>query len=257
MTNQNVPKYIYELLQCCNVALIVVDMQNDFTVRPLIQDGKIPSKINLNDGYDLCHLNGGSLYVPEAEQIIGVINSLLRVAKWSIFTKDWHPCNHISFASNSRGKKVGDTIEVCVPAGEAIFSHDATIINGCCCYEQFLWPNHSVQCTWGAKINKNLCTNLASCFVLKGDDPAVDSYSAFFNNCGGESTGLNEWLSEHNINTLIITGVETAHCPYFTALDALNLGYKVIFLLAALRGISQDTSNAAIQDLRENGACIV
>ena len=67
-------------------ALIVVDMQNDFC-------------------------KGGSLEVVGSESIIPYINCLMENKKYDeiIFTQDFHPKEHKSFASN-HGKNVGEVI---------------------------------------------------------------------------------------------------------------------------------------------------
>ena len=68
-------------------ALIVVDMQNDF-------------------------LPGGSLPVEEGDLIIEEINMTAKKFKnyggFVVLTQDWHPKNHLSFASNHQGRNPGD-----------------------------------------------------------------------------------------------------------------------------------------------------
>lgn len=68
-------------------ALIIVDMQNDFT-------------------------SGGALAVPGGDEIIPVVNSLQRKFDLVIATQDWHPQGHKSFASSHPGKKVFDKISL-------------------------------------------------------------------------------------------------------------------------------------------------
>ncbi len=66
-------------------ALIIVDVQNDFT-------------------------SGGHLAVPRGEEIIPVVNALQKKFDLVVATQDWHPTNHKSFASNHEGKKPFDKI---------------------------------------------------------------------------------------------------------------------------------------------------
>ncbi len=55
-------------------ALILIDIQNDF-------------------------LPGGSLEVQKGDEIIDNVNSIMDNYNIVVATKDWHPKNHISFAS--------------------------------------------------------------------------------------------------------------------------------------------------------------
>ena len=63
-------------------ALILIDIQNDF-------------------------LPGGSLEVPKGDEIIDNVNSIMDNYNIVVATKDWHPKDHISFASNHKNKNVG------------------------------------------------------------------------------------------------------------------------------------------------------
>lgn len=87
-------------------ALILVDIQNDF-------------------------LPGGPLAIPEGDTIIPVVNRLQHFFDIVIATQDWHPPNHMSFASNHPGKKPFDIID----------------LSG---LQQTLWPDHCIQGTMGA-----------------------------------------------------------------------------------------------------------
>ena len=46
-----------------------------------------------------CFLEGGSLAVPDGNQVIPVINNLRKEFKNVVLTQDWHCVNHVSFAS--------------------------------------------------------------------------------------------------------------------------------------------------------------
>ena len=88
--------------------LIVVDVQNDFCP-------------------------GGALEVPEGDAILPLVNGLVNIygAEHTIFTQDWHPGGHASFASSHAGKNPYDTTELEYGT-------------------QTLWPDHCVQGTTGA-----------------------------------------------------------------------------------------------------------
>lgn len=66
-------------------ALVVVDIQNDFTP-------------------------GGALAVPGGDEIIPLVNELQRKFDLTVATQDWHPQQHKSFASTHTGLKPFDKI---------------------------------------------------------------------------------------------------------------------------------------------------
>ncbi len=91
----------------------------------------------------------------------------------SIFgTQDWHPADHISFASNHPGKKPFDSL----------------VVDG---RTQVLWPLHCVQGTENARVL--IDNNLFLAMVRKAQNPAFDSYSAFQDD-GGAKTELDTIL---------------------------------------------------------------
>jgi nicotinamidase/pyrazinamidase len=154
-------------------------------------------------------------------------------------TKDWHPLNHKSFASNHPHKKIYDVIQL----GEV---------------QQTLWPNHCVQNTSGAEFAKDL-TNTIYVVVLKGMNPEIDSYSGFRDNSTKNITKLESILRDANIDKVFVVGLATDYCVKFTVLDALRLGFKTTVMLNGCRGvnINQDDSDKAIQEMQNAGAVIL
>ena len=187
-----------------NEALIVVDVQNDFCP-------------------------GGALEVPGGDAVVPEINALLDQFHTRVFTQDWHPAGHSSFASSHPGKSPFDVIEM--PYGH-----------------QILWPDHCVQGTVGAAFHPDLDSAKADHVQRKGTNPAIDSYSAFFENDHETETGLDAILRERGITVLTVVGLATDFCVQFTAVDAAKLGYKVTVLEHACRGIDLDGS---LEEARE------
>ena len=132
--------------------LIVVDVQNDF-------------------------LPGGTLAVPNGDEVIGPVNRLGCAFRHVVLTQDWHPAGHISFASSHPGKTAFDRIVL--PYGE-----------------QVLWPDHCVQGTPGADLAATLDLPHAELIIRKGYNPAVDSYSGFTEADHRSTTGLEGYLRE-------------------------------------------------------------
>ncbi|MFW9875728.1 MAG: bifunctional nicotinamidase/pyrazinamidase [Candidatus Thorarchaeota archaeon] len=188
-----------------NDAIIIVDMQYDF-------------------------MPGGSLAVEEGDLIIEDINKIAKKFKKSealvVFTQDWHPQNHKSFASNQPGKNPGDEFT----------SEDGAI-------GPVLWPDHCVQNTRGAELHKNLKIDLGNKIIKKGMNPNVDSYSGFQDNDKKSETGLREYLNSENIKRIFICGLALDYCCYFTAMDGFDFGYDVYFLVNLTKGIDLPEGN--------------
>jgi nicotinamidase/pyrazinamidase len=166
-------------------ALIIVDIQNDF-------------------------LPGGSLAVPEGDQIIPVINDIIQIfksKKFPIFaTRDWHPNNHCSF--NQQGG---------------------------------IWPVHCVADTKGAYFPENLNISDEIVIISKAMNPNEEAYS------GLENTDLDKRLKILNIERVWIGGLATDYCVVNTVMDLISCGYKVNLLLDAIRAVNvnpEDGQNA-------------
>ena len=84
----------------------------------------------------------------------------------------------------------------------------------------------------------------------KGENPVIDSYSAFFDNGHRQKTQLDAWLRERGIDELTVLGLATDYCVKFTVLDALNLGYSVNVITDGCRGVNiqpQDSAHAFME----------
>lgn len=100
-------------------ALIVVDPQNDFCP-------------------------GGSLAVPEGDQIFGAVNATIRKFQHVLATQDWHPPEHKYFQAFGGP-----------------------------------WPYHCLAGSIGAEFHANLDASRIQETIQKGTDPDLDGYSGF------------------------------------------------------------------------------
>lgn len=185
-------------------------------------------------------LPGGSLAVEKGNQVIpkvnGLINNNFDVV---VATQDWHPPDHGSFASNHENKRPGDKIE----------------LQGT---DQILWPDHCVQGTEGAEFADDLDTLKIEKVIKKGTNPKIDSYSGFYDNEHKKETGLHDYLQQRNVDTVIIAGLAADVCVKFTALDALELGYRTKVVTDATRAVEKDEGyNQTMNELKKNGAELV
>ena len=156
-----------------------------------------------------------------------------------VLSQDWHPSDHTSFAQNHDGKT--PFMEIEMPYGP-----------------QMLWPNHCVQGTAGAEFHKRLSTDRADAIIRKGMNPAIDSYSTFFENDRKTPTGLLGFLRERDVTSLLLVGLATDFCVAFSALDAAANGFDVKIRMDACRGLSNAGSmDVAIAELRKTGVQFV
>jgi nicotinamidase/pyrazinamidase len=183
----------------------------------------------------------GSLAINGGDRIVPLINAMMIAAfkegDLVVATQDWHPKEHGSFASTQ---------------GVAPFTLGT--LNG---KPQVLWPDHCVQNSRGAEFHPDL---LDIPFVFcKGMDPTVDSYSGFFDNDGKNPTGLDAFLKENGVTEVTIVGLATDYCVAFTAIDAVNLGYKVSVNTWACRAVDtpKGTLEVAIQSMKDKGIIII
>lgn len=172
---------------------------------------------------------GGALAVAGGDEIIPRINALLADFAVKVLTQDWHPADHSSFAANHPGAAPFSVTEM--PYGP-----------------QVLWPVHCVQGTDGAAFHPALRTDPADLVIRKGFRPAIDSYSAFFENDHKTPTGLEGYLRSRGVTKLTVVGLATDFCVGYSAIDAAQLGFGVTVLEGACRAIDLDGSLAAARD---------
>ncbi|WEJ58606.1 nicotinamidase [Devosia sp. FJ2-5-3] len=193
-----------------NDFLIVVDVQYDF-------------------------LPGGNLAVAHGDEIVPLVNALAKKFTNVVLTQDWHPKDHISFASQHTGKAPFETIELDYGT-------------------QVLWPDHCVWNTRGAEISGDLDIAHAQLIIRKGFRRGIDSYSGFQEADRETVTGLAGYLGEREAGRLYIVGLATDFCVAWTALDGAAAGYDVTIIEDATRAIDNGGSlDKAWADLAEAG----
>jgi len=205
-------------------ALIVVDVQNDF-----------------------CPPNG-SLAVPDGRDIIPHVNHLLSLPfSLKLLTRDWHPANHISFASNH-------------PDSPQPFTSTITIKHPddpSKTYETTLWPVHCVQGTWGAEPPEGLDVHKADGIVKKGLNEKVEMYSAFQDPWGVEITGLAERLRERNVTDVFVVGLAGDICAKETAKGAVKEKFKTWFVEEGAKPVDVSKWEACKREMAADGIAVV
>ncbi|RMZ76226.1 hypothetical protein DV738_g5055, partial [Chaetothyriales sp. CBS 135597] len=208
-------------------ALIVVDMQKDF-----------------------CPPDG-SLAVAGGRETIPLINSLLASPGFvvKVATQDFHPKDHVSFASNHPGPN-NKPFESLVEIKNLVANKpEETML-------QRLWPDHCVQGTAGAEFVEGLDLDNVDVFVQKGMDSRVEMYSAFadsFGNLTGGAGGVNldlaKTLKQRGVTQVYVVGLAGDFCVKFTALDAAKAGFEVIVIEDAQRCVDPGAWNQLRHEL--------
>lgn len=200
-------------------ALLVVDMQNDF-------------------------MPGGALAVAQGNAFAAQVNELMALFKEFnfpvVFTQDWHPPDHESFASRHPGKRPFEPYEA--PGIGPV-----------------LWPDHAVQGTGGAEFYSGLDSRFADAVIRKGFHRQIDSYSGFMENDHVTETGLDGYLRSRNTKRVFMCGLAADYCVYFTAVDGAMKGYDV-FCISDLTnpvGSPPGSVEKAIDDMRRKGVMFV
>jgi nicotinamidase/pyrazinamidase len=197
-----------------HAVLLVMDVQNDF-------------------------LPGGALAVPRGDEVVPIVNRLAARFANVILTQDWHPANHVSFASRHPGRQPFETIELAYGP-------------------QVLWPDHCVQGSCGAEFHAALAVHQAQAVIRKGYHPHTDSYSALLEADRVTPTGLKGMLRERGIRRVYCCGLATDFCVAWSALDAQAAGFETYVIEDACRAIDTGGSLAAARrDLAAAGVRMI
>ena len=174
-------------------ALIVADVQRDFCP-------------------------GGSLGVPGGDEVIPVINRIVPLFGRWVYTRDWHPADHISFSDRPE-------------------------------FRDGSWPPHAVQGTPGAEWCAGLEMPMNAILVSKADDALREAYSAF----QVDRFDLGQFLRHRKVERVFITGLTADYCVRETALDARAAGFTVYLVEDAVRGVAPETTAKALADMDAAG----
>lgn len=177
---------------------------------------------------------GGNLPVPDGDTIVPLVNTLSQRFDHVIATQDWHPHQHISFASAHPGKQPLQTIEASYGT-------------------QVLWPDHCVQNTPGAALHPGLKIGHLELLLRKGFRRQIDSYSAFLENDHITPTGLVGYFRERGLTRLFFAGLAYDYCVGSSAIDGRAAGFECIVLEDATRGIAPESQAAMRKNMLAKG----
>lgn len=195
-------------------ALIVVDYQNGFI--PVNEWGT------------------GELWVEGWWLLAPRINELIKETKnaWGLVigTRDWHPENHVSFASQYSDKEPFDILDSW----------------------QVLWPDHCIANTASAYYHESLAMERIDHHIIKWYEADREAYSWFEGReFDSESKKLTDILRNAWVKAVKVVGLATDYCVNATALDALKNWFNVKLIQDAIAWVDPAESVKVLEALRE------
>jgi nicotinamidase/pyrazinamidase len=111
------------------------------------------------------------------------------------------------------------------------------------------WPAHCVVGTGGVELHEALDRGPIEAIFDKGE------YAAAYSGFEGAADGvpLADWLRARGVDAVDIVGIATDHCVRATALDAVGNEFATRVLLHLTAGVTDGTTDAAIEELRMAG----
>ncbi len=177
------------------------------------------------------------LPVAEGDQIVDELNAQAKKASLRVGSKDAHSPKAIWVANKNQ------------PALSKIDFEQSDVA----------WPVHAVPGTKGFELLDGLpkITDY-DFFVWKGVELDIHPYGACYHDLHEKiSTGVIEFLRDKKIKTVIVGGLTTDYCVKFTALHLKRAGFEVIVNLAACRGVAEETTAQALEEMQQAGVALV
>ncbi|KAI9717876.1 MAG: hypothetical protein M1812_004403 [Candelaria pacifica] len=174
----------------------------------------------------------GALAVDGGRDIAPIVNDLLKLPfTLKIATKDFHPPDHISFASNHPApdnKPFESFTSISNPHNPSESARTR------------LWPIHCVQGTTGSEPIPELETAHLDHIVEKGQDKRVEMYSAFtdpFENPSVVTSDLAKILKKAQVSHVYVVGLAMDYCVRYTAVDAMKEGFVTYVVKEATKAV--------------------
>ena len=95
--------------------------------------------------------------------------------------------------------------------------------------------------------------------AIKGCDDDMHPFGICYQDLAERiSTGLIEWLQARDAKVLLVGGLATDYCVKASVLQLCRVkGWKVLLNTAACRGIAEETTRTALEEMREAGAILL
>jgi nicotinamidase/pyrazinamidase len=236
--------YTEQCTEVMNYSFSILQRNNCNLPAPLIKNEEIMIRIDKvkTASFDVDPQRGFTPLCPDelpvigGDQIAGELNAQAGFAKVRLVSKDCHPAEAPWVAHSAA--------EIMQPVSGDYPNLDIK------------WPPHCVVGTEGNRLIPGLPNEADYDLVIeKGKDPLMHPYGACYQDLAETiSTGAIEWLKEQRIDTILLGGLATDYCVKATGLQLLRAGFRIIVNLAGCRGVAEETSQQAIEDMRSAGA---
>lgn len=186
---------------------------------------------------DFCE--GGAMGVNGANAIVPIINGLMEKGEFDLIlaSGDFHPKDSLSFAKN-----------------QGLDDYSMGVMNG---IPEMLWPVHCVDGTDGAEFHKDFNIGDVHLVFRKGENKNLHPFSAFKENDGSGVTDVANILKTNLIDVVYVVGLATDFCVKFTALHAIEEGFKVVMVQDAMVGVTDEGSKASLTEIAEAGGTLL
>jgi nicotinamidase/pyrazinamidase len=177
---------------------------------------------------DFCE--GGALAVAGGAAVAGKIGKFLESNRYDLVvaSRDWHDADN-----NNSGHFADSGVE---PNSKTN------------------WPVHCVAETNGAQYHPNLNTEAIGEHIFKGQ--GQNGYSIYEGITKSGQT-FDDLLNAHQIDEVDVVGIATDHCVLASALDSKSHGLKVRVISSLTAGVSEVTTEAAIDRMIDSGIEVV
>ena len=178
------------------------------------------------------------LPVPDGDRIADELNRQAGLARYRLGSKDAHNPKAV-WVTKDASKIGAPGVE-----GENVEEH---------------WPVHAIPGTDGFELLPGLPRPADyDFFVWKGVELDMHPYGACYHDLKeAMSTGVIEWLHANAVTHILVGGLATDYCVAATARQLADAGFRVILNLAACRGITEESTEAALVELRAAGVLMV
>lgn len=211
---------------------IRIDLKEDALLLVDVQDAFMPGK--------------GGLPVTDGDMILPVIAWLHPHFDLMFASVDRHPKGHVSLVSSYNGLGAMTVLTYDMVKEWDVFSSkivsdaafDLAQLKGYLMRvrAQVLWPEHAVEGSGEDEIREELRDIAFRHIVIKGMDPACDSYSAFYDN-RRRPTGLAEEMRANGVKRVFVCGLAEDFCVGWSALDAVTEGFETFIIKDATRPV--------------------
>ena len=177
---------------------------------------------------DFCE--GGALAVAGGAAVAGKISKFLESTRYDLVvaSRDWHDADN-----NNSGHFADSGVEPNYKTN---------------------WPVHCVAETNGAQYHPNLNTEAIGEHIFKGQ--GQNGYSIYEGITKSGQT-FDDLVNAHQVDEVDVVGIATDHCVLASALDSKSHGLKVRVISSLTAGVSEVTTEAAIDRMIDSGIEVV